>query len=168
MSRPTRRSHGCPTLPTPFVSILRIFLGHFFQKPRDRNRTRRGLEGTMASRGSEMKTVISGNEVSYELGWEFCPLRTDRGNASTSGSSPKGAASATGKKVTATIATSIPPGVRVSQSQSSGLYGGAYAVPSLTLIETERGEQPTLAPPTSPTRACILDQKFHSSPFSCR
>ena len=94
-----------------------------------------------------MKTVVSGNEVSYEMEWEFCPLRTDRGNASTSGSSPKGAASATGKKVTATIATSIPPGVRVSQSQSSGLYGGAYAVPSLTLIETERGEQPTLAPP---------------------
>ena len=41
-------------------------------------------------------------------------------------------------------------------------------MPSLTLIETERGEQPTLAPPTSPTRACILDQKFHFSPFSCR
>ena len=108
-----------------------------------------------------MKTVVSGNEVSYELEWEFCPLRMDRGNASTSGLSPKGAGSATGKKVAATIATSIPPGVRVSQSQSSGLYGGAYAVPSLTLIETERGEQPTLAPPTSPTRACIFDKKFH-------
>ena len=89
-----------------------------------------------------LKSEFGANDSSYALRWEYCPLRTG-GTASTSSPTKggDGAGSSAGKKVTATIATSIPPNIRGAQSQSSGLFGAAYAVPKLTLVEAEKGKR---------------------------
>ena len=81
---------------------------------------------------SELRTP----EETYRARWEHYPVK--EAQASSSGAAASGGATKGGvASVAATIATSLPPGCRLPNHH--GLFGAAYAVPKLVLVEDGDG-----------------------------